>query len=220
MDCLEGFGPCANKDKKCDMCIDGSQFKEYVAKQVKGLQKRNYNKKSNRMGSTFEYNNHKNNKAAIDSVVNTSMTPNSGAGSSIKGDEQITGLIRIMEELKTQEVERARGHSQFTIKREWLDKLDREAPPENMEFWYLKFAFKDTDDKSYVVIDTKQIMDMVTTIVHDRKLANEADSKVEVVNKRLEYVNAEMSHILAEEHMKDKKIEYYEALLKQHNIDY
>lgn len=220
MDCLEGFGPCANKDKKCDMCIDGSQFKEYVAKQVKGLQKRNYNKKSNRMGSTFEYNNHKNNKAAIDSVVNTSMTPNSGAGSSIKGDEQITGLIRIMEELKTQEVERARGHSQFTIKREWLDKLDREAPPENMEFWYLKFAFKDTDDKSYVVIDTQQIMDMVTTIVHDRKLANEADSKVEVVNKRLEYVNAEMSHILAEEHMKDKKIEYYEALLKQHNIDY
>lgn len=220
MDCLEGFGPCANKDKKCDMCIDGSQFKEYVAKQVKGLQKRNYNKKSNRMGSTFEYNNHKNNKAAIDSVVNTSMTPNSGAGSSIKGDEQITGLIRIMEELKTQEVERARGHSQFTIKREWLDKLDREAPPENMEFWYLKFAFKDTDDKSYVVIDTKQIMDMVTTLVHDRKLANEADSKVEVVNKRLEYVNAEMSHILAEEHMKDKKIEYYEALLKQHNIDY
>lgn len=220
MDCLEGFGLCANKDKKCDMCIDGSQFKEYVAKQVKGLQKRNYNKKSNRMGSTFEYNNHKNNKAAIDSVVNTSMTPNSGAGSSIKGDEQITGLIRIMEELKTQEVERARGHSQFTIKREWLDKLDREAPPENMEFWYLKFAFKDTDDKSYVVIDTKQIMDMVTTIVHDRKIANEADSKVEVVNKRLEYVNAEMSHILAEEHMKDKKIEYYEALLKQHNIDY
>ena len=220
MDCLEGFGPCANKDKKCDMCIDGSQFKEYVAKQVKGLQKRNYNKKSNRMGSTFEYNNHKNNKAAIDSVVNTSMTPNSGAGSSIKGDEQITGLIRIMEELKTQEVERARGHSQFTIKREWLDKLDREAPPENMEFWYLKFAFKDTDDKSYVVIDTQQIMDMVTTIVHDRKLANEADSKVEVVNKRLEYVNAEMSHILAEEHMKDKKIEYYEALLNQHNIDY
>lgn len=220
MDCLEGFGPCANKDKKCDMCIDGSQFKEYIAKQVKGLQKRNYNKKSNRMGSTFEYNNHKNNKAAIDSVVNTSMTPNSGAGSSIKGDEQITGLIRIMEELKTQEVERARGHSQFTIKREWLDKLDREAPPENMEFWYLKFAFKDTDDKSYVVIDTQQIMDMVTTIVHDRKLANEADSKVEVVNKRLEYVNAEMSHILAEEHMKDKKIEYYEALLNQHNIDY
>ena len=220
MDCLEGFGPCANKDKKCDMCIDGSQFKEYIAKQVKGLQKRNYNKKSNRMGSTFEYNNHKNNKAAIDSVVNTSMTPNSGAGSSIKGDEQITGLIRIMEELKTQEVERARGHSQFTIKREWLDKLDREAPPENMEFWYLKFAFKDTDDKSYVVIDTQQIMDLVTTIVHDRKLANEADSKVEVVNKRLEYVNAEMSHILAEEYMKDKKIEYYEALLKQHNIDY
>lgn len=219
MDCLEGFGPCANKDKKCDMCIDGSQFKEYVAKQVKGLQKRNYNKKSNRMGSTFEYNNHKNNKAAIDSVVNTSMTPNSGAGN-VKADEQITGLIRIMEELKTQEVERARGHSQFTIKREWLDKLDREAPPENMEFWYLKFAFKDTDDKSYVVIDTQQIMDMVTTLVHDRKLANEADSKVEVVNKRLEYVNAEMSHMLAEEHMKDKKIEYYEALLKQHNIDY
>lgn len=219
MDCLEGFGPCANKDKKCDLCIDGSQFKEYVAKQIKGLNKRNYNKKSARMGSTFEMNNHKNNKAAIESVVNTSMTPNSGAGN-VKGDEQITGLIRIMEELKTQEVERARGHSQFTIKREWLDKLDREAPSENMEFWYLKFAFKDTDDKSYVVIDTQQIMDMVTTLVHDRKLANEADNKVEVANKRLEYVNAQMSSTLAEEYMKDKKIEYYESLLKRHNIDY
>lgn len=93
MDCLEGFGPCANKDKKCDMCIDGSQFKEYVAKQVKGLQKRNYNKKSNRMGSTFEYNNHKNNKAAIDSVVNTSMTPNSGAGSTVKGETELSPII-------------------------------------------------------------------------------------------------------------------------------
>lgn len=220
MDCLEGFGPCANKDKKCDLCIDGSQFKELEIKQRKGLQKRNYNKKSNRMGSTFEYNNHKNNKATIDSVVNTSMTPNSGAGSSIKGDEQITGLIRIMEELKTQEVERARGHSQFTIKKEWLDKLDREAPKENMEFWYLKFAFKDTDDKSYVVIDTQQIMDMIATIVNDRKLANEAKNKISTVNKRLEYVNAKMADAFAEEHMKDKKIEYYEALLKEHDIKY
>ena len=50
----------------------------------------------------------------------------------VKGDEQIRGLISWMFESKTQEIERARGHKQFTIKREWLEKLEREAPDENM----------------------------------------------------------------------------------------
>lgn len=218
MECREGFGICANNGKKCDLCIDGSQFKELMNKPKKGLNKRNFNKKSSRMGSSFEFNNHKNNKEAIESVV-TSMTPNSGAGN-VKGDEQITGFIRIMEELKTQEVERARGHSQFTIKKEWLDKLDREAPKENMEFWYLKFAFKDTDNKSYVVIDTEQLMAMVTTMIHDRKVANDADMKVEVANKRTTFVESEKANYLATERMLESKLEYYESLLKKNNIEF
>ena len=60
-----------------------------------------------------------------------------------------------MFESKTQEIERARGHKQFTIKREWLEKLEREAPDENMEYWSLAFSFKDNDEKIYDQIAKK-----------------------------------------------------------------
>lgn len=128
-------------------------------------------------------------------------------------DQQITGLIRIMEELKTQDPNRARGHEQMTIKKAWLDKLDREAPVENMEFWYLKFAFKDTDDKSYVIIDSQQMTDMVATLVHDRKKANDADNKIKVADNRRILAEAESSKLFAE-------VEYLKSLLKLHGIEY
>ena len=159
----------------------------------------------------FERNNHKSVSNNINSVM-TDMTPNSVAGK-VKGDQQITGMIRIMEELKTQDPNRARGHSQFTIKREWLDKLDREAPVENMEFWYLKFAFKDTDDQSYTVIDTAQMNDMVATLVHDRKKANEADAKIKVADTRRVLAEAESSKLFAE-------VQYLKAILDREGIAY
>lgn len=196
--------------KQCNTCLDGSR---YIQKKIKqqGI-KKTYAKESKRMGSTFELNNHKNVKKMIDSVVSTDMTPNSGAGK-VKGDQEITGIINISEELKTQEVERARGHSQFTIKKEWLDKLDRESKSANREFWYLKFAFKNTDSNHYVVIDAEQMHDMIATIIHDRKIAKEADNKIDVETKKRRLAEAETEKLFAE-------VEYLKAILKKEGISY
>ena len=131
------------------------------------------------MGSKAEMINHESNTATI----STSMTPNSGAGK-VKGDEQLRGLVNIMQEVKTQDPTRARGHSQFTIKREWLDKLAEEAPAENMDFWYLVFSFKDTDQQQYVIIDKAQMNDMVATLVEDRKIAKGAEARINLAEKK------------------------------------
>ncbi len=210
MSCEFGYIDCKNENKRCDLCFNGQH---YVAAKPKsnGLRKRNTEKPTGRMGEVFERNNNKAVKNNINSVT-TSMTPNSGAGK-VKGDQQIVGLIRIMEELKTQDPNRARGHNQFTIQRKWLDKLDREAPMENMEFWYLKFAFCDTDDQSYVVIDSAQMNDMIATIVHDRKKANEADAKIKVAETRRMLAEAESTKLFAE-------IEYLKAILEEKGIKY
>lgn len=162
---------------KCLMCVNASKYSPEKKKQY-GI-KKNLNKQSNRMGSKAEMINHN----SIDATVKASMTPNSGAGK-IKGDEQIRGLVNIMQEVKTQEVVRAKGHTQFTIKREWLDKLATEAPAENMDFWYLVFSFKDTDSQQYVVIDKQQMNDMVATLIDDRKIAKHANAKVALADKK------------------------------------
>lgn len=162
---------------KCLMCVNASKYSPEKKKQY-GI-KKNLNKQSNRMGSRAEMINHESNKATISS----NMTPNSGAGK-IKGDEQMRGLVNIMQEVKTQEVVRAKGHTQFTIKREWLDKLANEAPLENMDFWYLVFSFKDTDSQQYVVIDKQQMNDMVATLIDDRKTAKTANSKIALADKK------------------------------------
>lgn len=161
---------------KCLMCVNYSKYTPEKKKQY-GI-KKNLNKTSNRMGSKAEMINHESNKATIDA----NMTPNSGAGK-VKGDEQIRGLVNIMQEVKTQEVVRAKGHTQFTIKREWLDKLEQEAPAENMDFWYLVFSFKNTDTQQYVVIDKAQMNDMIATMVDDRKTAKSANARIAVAEK-------------------------------------
>ena len=210
MSCEFEYTDCKNEDKRCDLCFNASNYVPMKPKS-NGLRKRNTEKPTGRMGELFERNNNKAVKNNINSVT-TSMTPNSGAGK-VKGDQQIVGLVRIMEELKTQDPHRARGHSQFTIQRKWLDKLDREAPIENMEFWYLKFAFCDTDEQSYVVIDSAQMNDMIATIVHDRKKANEADAKIKVAETRRVLAEAESTKLFAE-------IEYLKAILEEKGIEY
>lgn len=118
-----------------------------------------------------------------------------------------------MQEVKTQEITRARGHNQFTIKREWLDKLNEEAPLEHMEFWYLVFSFKDNDEQLYTVIDNKQMQDMVATMVNDRKIAKESEARIDVANKKSIYYEAENIKLHAE-------IEYLKSLLNSNNIKY
>ena len=112
-----------------------------------------------------------------------------------------------MFESKTQEIERARGHKQFTVKREWLDKLAKEAPAENMDFWSLVFSFKDNDEQLYAVMDQQLLLDCIATMVEDRKIAKSAQSKIDIANKHRELVEAENVKLHAE-------IEYLKTLLK------
>lgn len=210
MSCEFGYTDCQNMNKRCSLCFDASRYKAAKPK-TQGLRKRNTEKATKRMGEVFERNNNKAVKNNIQSVV-TNMTPNSGAGK-IKGDQQITGMIRIMEELKTQDPHRTRGHNQFTIQRKWLDKLDREAPAENMEFWYLKFAFCDTDSNHYIIFDVNQMNDMVATLIHDRKKANEADAKVKLADTKRRLAEADATKLFAE-------VEYLKAILNKEGINY
>jgi hypothetical protein len=190
------------------MCVNYSKYTPEKKKQF-GI-KKNLNKTSNRMGSKAEMINHESNKATIDA----SMTPNSGAGK-VKGDEQMRGLVNIMQEVKTQEVVRAKGHTQFTIKREWLDKLANEAPLENMDFWYLVFSFKDTDSQQYVVIDKQQMNDMVATLIDDRKTAKTANSKIALADKKRIAAETENLALLAKIDALEAEIE----LLKRERED-
>ena len=116
-----------------------------------------------------------------------------------------------MFESKTQEIERARGHKQFTIKREWLEKLEREAPDENMEYWSLAFSFKDNDEKIYAVMDQQLLLDCIATMVDDRKTAKAAQSKIDIANKHRELIEAENVKLHAE-------INYLKALLNSKEI--
>lgn len=186
---------------KSVLCVNGSKYAP-IKNKTYGI-KKNPNKKSNRMGSQAEMINHQN---TVD-TISSNMTPNSGAGK-VKGDEQIRGLVNIMQEVKTQEITRARGHSQFTIKREWLDKLDREAPAENMDFWYLNFSFKDNDEQMYTVIDSRQMQDIVATMVEDRKIAKQAQNKIDTANKRRIMIEAENTKLQSE-------IDYLKAKIKE-----
>ena len=189
---------------KCAICPDRAYFSP-----IKTRVKKTYTgKKSNRMGAKFEAKNHEANEKLLTS---SNLTPNSGAGK-IKGDEQITGLVRIMEELKTHiKPKTARGDKTFTIHKEWLKKLDKEAPSENMEFWYLKFKFLETDPDTYIAINEEILMSMVKTLVEDRRKANLAQKAIDLANAKADTLRAE--NILLEARLRELKLqgEYDEA---------
>lgn len=185
MECKWGRTNCKNLNSSCDACLIEDHFYSPVLAPWERSKKKTVNKQDNRMGSRFEYQNHKNNEA----LVSTDMTLNSGATAKEKGDEQIRGIIRIMEELKTQMPDRAKGTKSFSIKRKWLDKLHSEALNENMEFWYLKFAFDEDEaihsgGNIYIVTEQDIIMSMVKTMITDRKKAKECDSLIDVYKKK------------------------------------
>lgn len=209
MSCKFGHTDCTNTEQ-CYLCFNSSKYIP-EKKKSQGL-KKNLNKKSNRMGSTLETKTQQRLQSTVTSdKTMADMTPNSGAGN-VKGDAQIRGLVKCMIENKTQEVVRAKGHTQFTIKREWLDKLAREAPDENMEFWWLTFSFKDTDNQLYTVIDDQQMQDMIATLVHDRRIAKEADRKVDLANKLRKMTEAKNTELEATIDRLKAELEYYKLL--------
>lgn len=213
--CEFGHTDCTN-EAQCHLCFNSSKYVQ-AKKKTQGIRK-NFNKKSNRMGSELEMKSQAKTQATLDNIVSSRLTVNSGAGNE-KGDGWILGLVNAMIECKTQEIERAKGHKSFTIKREWLDKLEREAKDALMEFWWLTFSFKDNDDKLYTIIDTQLMNDMLATLVHDRKISKEADSKVDLANKLKRISDTKNTELEATIDNLKARIDYLQALLKKNKID-
>jgi hypothetical protein len=212
MACEFGRIDCQNTEK-CYLCIDESQYRPPKNK-PQGLKKNTIKtKNTGRMGAASEVKSYEQMKKALNTDV--TGTPNSGAGK-VKGDEQIRGLINVMVELKTtvrKNLNKEPGKETFTIQRAWLDKLEREAKAENMEFQYLKFSFKEHDDKFYCVTNDDQIIDMIVTMKHDREKFKRIQNEVDVHKRRTELIEAENTKLLAE-------IELLKAQLKVATNDY
>lgn len=198
-DCEWGYENCKHiGTAKCFGClIDGQLFEEKEIKIKKGLNKRQQ-KQDKRQGSGFEYKNHVANSKLLKDAIRSSMTLNSGATVIEKGDEQIRGLINVMEELKTRTVEQAPGKKTFTIQEKWLSKLKREALAENMDFYYLKFSFFETDPQVYVITEQEQIMSMVKTMVEDRRSKKVLERDKEILLKHQDVLNAKINELRAE----------------------
>lgn len=206
MTCKWFYEDCSNEDtNKCILCV--SNGLKYEAKKIKKTLSYNVNKKDKRKGSKFEYANHLNNKEVL-----SSMTLNSGATVKEKGDEQIKGIINVMEELKTQDAERIRGTKSFNIQRKWLDKLHMEANKENKEFWYLKFAFSEDEvvhqgGGTFVITEQDIIMSMIKTMVIDRKKSKKATEIIDLYKKKYNRIESELVY-------KNAKIEELETEIK------
>ena len=196
MACEWGCSDCVFEGKRCDECYtDKQHYKPIVIKERKGLSARQQ-KADKRTGSSFEASNHKRNVAMLEGKTTTHMTLNSGATTLEKGDEQILGDIRIMEEYKTQVGKSARGATQFTIQRKWLDKLHAEAKAESMEYMVLKFSFSEDEAVHqgggiFAVMEDQQYMSMVATMLADRKKAKTCQAKIDVAERRKDVVEAE-----------------------------
>ena len=209
-ECQYGKNDCQNCDQ-CLLCFNGNK---YVApkKKQQGL-KKNYNKQTKRMGAVSENITQQQNQATIDSVCSSRLTVNSGAGQE-KGDAWITGLVEIAQEVKTQLPERAKGCKNFTISREWLEKLNRESKAAMKEFWWLVFSFKEDDEQQYVVAETQVFQDMVANLVHDRKIAKEANKKIDLANKQRRVAETRNTELEAKVDRLQAELDYYKALLE------
>lgn len=181
IECTWGHEDCINNDDKCYLCIS----EDYHYKQPKnkkfGINKKAM-KQDKRTGSGFEFKNHEGVRKNLINDISTRLTPNSGAGY-VKGDQQISGIVTIMEELKTKIIQKAPGRETFTIQKKWLDKLHREAMQADQEFWYLKFSFLESDKNVYVIVEADMIDSMVKTMVKDRLAISKAEAKQDIAEK-------------------------------------
>lgn len=210
MPCEYGFTDCINQDTKCHLCsTKGLHYKSpKIVK--KGLNK-SAPKITKRMGSEFEYNNTKANNALL-SGATSRQTPNSGAGQ-VKGDEEIVGIINIMEELKEQNKMTSKGIKTFTIQKEWLEKLEREAKEANKEFWYLKFIFGQNEKDIYCILHSDMVMSMVYTMVEDRKAVMLAKQEQDICKKETDLIHAKNLVLEKELELANAKIKHYESLI-------
>lgn len=202
--CEYGYPDCKNLDIKCHLCsVKGLHYK--APKDIKRSLNSNTAKITKRKGSEFEFRNNKANNNLLNGTTSR-QTPNSGAGH-IKGDEEISGIINIMEELKEQNKITSKGEKTFSIHKEWLEKLKIEAQAANKEFWYLKFVFSTNDQDVYAILDSEMVMSMVYTMVEDRKKALLAKQEQEIIKKESELLQCQLLTA-------NKEIELLKAQLK------
>lgn len=190
---------------KCDICFtEGMHYKPAVIKKRSVLRK-HANKADGRAGSSFELRNQKINQKVLESSCD--MTLNSGATVKEKGDAQIKGLLSIMEEYKTRTKVQAPGKKTFTIQKEWLDKLEREARAENKEFFDLRFSFHEDDKQAYVILPEEEFMSWIKTLNEDRKKSLSAQARIELAERQKDMAHAENKLLQA-------KIDVLEAEIK------
>lgn len=207
MACEWGQQDCINQDKKCMLCIRPDLYYQPVKAKNVGFKRNIKVKESKRQGSISEVKAYNQFKNAIDNNTVTG-TPNSGAGK-VKGDMQLVGIVNAMLELKTTTVKnavKARGKESFSVKREWLEKLKREAKEANKEIYSLIFSFKEFDDDFYAVIELQHLLDVIATMKQDRLNVKNVDRQIDVYRKRSALLEAENTKLTAE-------IEYLKALL-------
>ena len=210
MSCRWNSDDCKFLDSnKCNNCFTFQQFYEQRKVRVQTKLRHRAQKADKRMGSQFEKANHDSNVSAL-RETESNMTINSGATRRQKGDENITGYVRVMEELKTQLATRAKGTKSFTIQREWLDKLSREAQQREFEFWYLVFQFSEHENEPFVVVEKEMVFNMIQTMLSDRRRADLAAKAAEVSQKETEAVRTKMSSLYSKIAYLESKIELLE----------
>ena len=200
--CEFGYNDCQNHGVRCYLCVNALHYQKTKLRKKPAFGVKA--KKSARTGSIQEFRNSVENSRIL-SGTTSRQTPNSGAGQ-VKGDEQISGLVTVMEELKTRVSEKAIGKKSFTIHREWLDKLRAEALAANKEFYYLKFSFHELDNDMYVIVDQEMIMGMVYTLAEDRKKVRLAQLDLEIALRRNEVVTAENVLLLAKNNLLESEL--------------
>ena len=200
MTCKYGRNDCQNeRTDTCILCVNSFRY-------VKQKLKNNFIKKrttpriaSKRQGNIQEQKTYEQTKATVEG------TPNSGAGK-IKGDLTIGNMAMI--ECKTttrKNINREPGKESFTIKKEWLTKLYKEAGEAAKEFAYLIFSFKEDDNHLYAITDAEEINSMIATMKHDREQLKENEKQIDIYKKRTALVEAENTKLSAE-------VEYWKAV--------
>ena len=219
MSCEWGYDYCLNMDEKCYLCTSNGMHLLEPKQRSYGLKKKVITvKDTGRMGASSETKSFLETKEALDTYV--TGTPNSGAGR-VKGDEQIRGLINVMIELKTtvkKNLNKEPGKETFTLQRSWLEKLEKEAKAEQMEFQYLKFSFKESDDKFYAVTENDQILDMIVTMKNDRVALKKSASEIDVYKKRTALAEAEKVKLQAEIELLRAENKMYKYKIDADNI--
>ena len=218
MACEWGRLDCANEGTEaCDTCwSDSYRYKQAKLKKRPTLARRQQ-KQDARMGSGFESQNHKHVREILKQAeAETHMTLNSGATQLERGDEQLTGILEVMEELKTQMPDRIKGTKSFSIKRAWLDDLHQKAKREHKEAWYLKFAFSEDEafhdgGKVFTVMEQDVIDKLLVTVISDRKVAKTAVLRIEVAENQRAKAEAELELVKRENELLKSQLKLMEA---------